>query len=130
MFITSTSSVTCQSKFCSIDRLVLIIINLYFNFYRYWSASNRTLHSRTQLLELNNAAYQCWQDGLVTVVDAEIVRVIDRERNEVFEVNSRLPHCSCFPFMQTGKFCVHILAASIIRNSGSVEEWKHMYLLR
>ncbi|KAF8584271.1 hypothetical protein K439DRAFT_1616877 [Ramaria rubella] len=134
-----------------IDHLGAIILNDFFPFYQYWTGSPKRISQ--EHLALNYAAHKLWEDSLVSRTDKETFHILQPpyihefmsfkvslcaeahampspeysiKDYEVFIVNLVTPHCQCVSFQQTGKLCVHLVAARLELSNGPVAAWREV----
>ncbi|KAJ7474222.1 hypothetical protein FB451DRAFT_1558412 [Mycena latifolia] len=113
-----------------IDRLALVILMQHLPYFKHFPTPSRP-ESR-DIINLNLDAYEIWENDLVHPAPTP-------ENSETFKVN-RMSNgtpvqymvvlsplsCECRKYNQTGKACVDILAARLLKASGPVSAWIEM----
>ncbi|KIJ37830.1 hypothetical protein M422DRAFT_259703, partial [Sphaerobolus stellatus SS14] len=81
-----------------------------------------------EIEEMYALAYTLWDLGFVQHREKRVYEVQEASKDGeavLFVVDLARPKCSpCAQWEQTGKWCVHIRAAIIYENNGSVREWQ------
>ncbi|KIJ43275.1 hypothetical protein M422DRAFT_253479 [Sphaerobolus stellatus SS14] len=109
-----------------IDRLLLLIRAYFFPMYEQWPPEAKRIPREIE--EMYALAYTLWDLGFVQHREKRVYEVQEASKDGeavLFVVDLARPKCSpCAQWEQTGKWCVHMRAAIIYENNGSVREWQ------
>ncbi|EED82568.1 predicted protein [Postia placenta Mad-698-R] len=112
-----------------IDRLASIILNDYLPFYRFWQPEHRALPA--EVVQMNRLAHLIWETQSVIQTGPHTYDVIVPAHNG--HPSGKFPNisldplsCWCPDFVQSGKLCVHLKAANLLRRNGPIAEWHEM----
>ncbi|KAJ7308723.1 hypothetical protein DFH08DRAFT_488600 [Mycena albidolilacea] len=108
-----------------IDQLASIILNHHLPFFRFFPTPDRPLSK--ELVALHHSANRLWETEMVdATTDTEtftVSRIDARQLIKHTVVLSPLS-CTCNHYQQTGKACVDIIAARLMRSNGPAKSWK------
>ncbi|KIJ55981.1 hypothetical protein M422DRAFT_239158 [Sphaerobolus stellatus SS14] len=114
-----------------IDRLLLLIRAYFFPMYEQWPPEAKRIPREIE--KMYALAYTLWDLGMIEYREKRIYEVqqVSKDGEPIlFVVDLARPNCSpCTQWEQTGKWCVHMRAAIIYENNGSVREWQALETL-
>ncbi|KAF8522325.1 hypothetical protein JB92DRAFT_2888095 [Gautieria morchelliformis] len=94
-----------------------IILNEFFPFYQYCSYFPK--QSTSEVAAINAAAHLLWEEGNISHAVPSQSLLLPR----VYIVDVIIPQCSCMSFQQTGKLCIHLVAAWMEHFNGPCAAW-------
>ncbi|KAK7013538.1 hypothetical protein R3P38DRAFT_2788427 [Favolaschia claudopus] len=108
-----------------IDQLASVILNHHLPYFRFFPTPDRT--PAKAFVQLNDNANRIWETEMVSPSGQPeefiVKRVIDHKPVQKTVVLTPLS-CTCDDYMYSGKACVDILAARILRKNGPNANWK------
>ncbi|KAJ7465961.1 hypothetical protein FB451DRAFT_1402372 [Mycena latifolia] len=109
-----------------IDKLADVVLNHHLPFFRFFSTPDRP--RREDITALHNEANRLWEKNMVQAIpdvpdNFTVNRFVDKHAVMHSVVLSPLG-CTCKDYGQTGKDCVDILAARLLRSNGPISNWE------
>ncbi|KAJ7674056.1 hypothetical protein DFH06DRAFT_1467400 [Mycena polygramma] len=108
-----------------IDQLASIILNHHLPFFRYFPTPDRA-RAKTEI-ERHNHANRLWETDMVNataVAEEFVVNRLVGDRAIQYHVVLTPLSCTCETYEQTGKACVDIIAARLLRSNGPASKWR------